>query len=353
GALQGREQFGLLNGAGFIGTVVAAVLPVIVAYKVGTSLTILVPATVLARLLATLAFVPCVAMSLPLARTGGPARRWIRPLLHYGGWITVTGIVAPIITSLDRVVIAAISGPVAVTVYTIPSNLANKVSALPISVVNALFPRLATQYASQSMTGQAHDLVRGSLAALTAALTPIYVLGVFLMRPFLRHWIGGDLAASAAPVGEVLLLALWVNGLAQVPITALQAQGRPDIPAKFHLAELIPSVLFLGVGLHAAGVVGAAFAWGLRAVIDTLLLAAAARIPTSAWGTALAGFSFVAAALVVTLLAPEWGLPRIVSAGVLTVASCTWAWRVAPLEARTRAQQAGSSVRLMWAAARR
>jgi hypothetical protein len=51
----------------------------------------------------------------------------------------------------------------------------------------------------------------------------------------------GWLASSsdrATAVLQVLAVGVLVNCLARVPLTVLQAKGRPDLPAKYHLAEL-------------------------------------------------------------------------------------------------------------------
>src|SRR5205085_1624642 len=80
-----------------------------------------------------------------------------------------------------------------------------------------------------------------------------------------------------APVGEVLLLGMWLNSLAVIPYAFLQAQGRPDLPAKFHVLEVPPYIGGLVLGLHTGGILGAAWAWTARAGADGVLLFAAAR----------------------------------------------------------------------------
>jgi O-antigen/teichoic acid export membrane protein len=60
--------------------------------------------------------------------------------------------------------------------------------------------------------------------------------------------------------------------LAQIPSTALQAFGRPDLPAKFHVVEF-PVMLALNfVLIPTLGIMGAAITWSARLLLDAFLL---------------------------------------------------------------------------------
>jgi hypothetical protein len=61
----------------------------------------------------------------------------------------------------------------------------------------------------------------------------------------------------------------------------LQAIGRPDLPLKLYLIEIIPYVFCLWAGLSVLGVVGAALAWSFRTGADMILLSAFARFERS------------------------------------------------------------------------
>jgi O-antigen/teichoic acid export membrane protein len=57
-----------------------------------------------------------------------------------------------------------------------------------------------------------------------------------------------------------------------LPFVLLQGLGRPDIPAKISLLELPFYVAGLYWLIQKYGVTGAAAAWALRGIVDTLLL---------------------------------------------------------------------------------
>ena len=74
-----------------------------------------------------------------------------------------------------------------------------------------------------------------------------------------------------------LVLGVFLNSLAMIPYTLLQAIGRPDLTAKLHLVELPVFLLMLWSMIHMFGIEGAAIAWTLRVGFDALLLFAVAR----------------------------------------------------------------------------
>jgi O-antigen/teichoic acid export membrane protein len=85
------------------------------------------------------------------------------------------------------------------------------------------------------------------------------------------------LGAQSDNVGRIVLLSMWINGLALIPFTRLQASRRPDLVAKVILIEIIPYLLCLYFGMTYLGLIGAALALVTRQVLDLLLLTWAAR----------------------------------------------------------------------------
>jgi O-antigen/teichoic acid export membrane protein len=104
-----------------------------------------------------------------------------------------------------------------------------------------------------------------------ALLTPISVVAIAALGPFLHVWIGPSLASAGAPVGAILIAGFWVQGIGHVPSTILLGRGRPDILTKLLLAYLVPYLLILYVLTVQFGIIGASIAWSLRAACDPIL----------------------------------------------------------------------------------
>jgi O-antigen/teichoic acid export membrane protein len=214
---------------------------------------------------------------------GWPAlhRAEIAPLLRFGGWISVSGAVIPLLTIIDRLIIGARLGAAAVTAFTVPFNLTQRLTYLPYALSTTLFPRF-----SQAQGEDAKGLLRQAVTALTAIQIPFIVLAILLMHPFLFLWIGVDLATKMAPVAIILLLGIWINGPAYIPYAYMPAQGRPDLMTKFYLAELAPFLLILWALIAWLGIVGAALAWAIRSSADAIFCFAATGT-TKTYGRAI------------------------------------------------------------------
>ena len=80
-----------------------------------------------------------------------------------------------------------------------------------------------------------------------------------------------------------LLIGVLMNGLALIPYSLVQAANRPDLTAKFHIAEVPIYFLALFMLVPRFGVAGAAVAWTLRVTLDAaaLFVAAAIILPTT------------------------------------------------------------------------
>jgi O-antigen/teichoic acid export membrane protein len=331
GALEGRERFGLVNALQVFGSILFQTVPLAVAYLHGPDLTWLIPAAILARGFSVVPLAVAAAHAVPVRFRRGPRRRLVRPLLGYGGWITITGLANPILETLDRVLIGGILGAAAVTYYTVPYELSSRFRILPGALTRSLFPRMSAQTREEA-SRQAED----SLTMLAVVMTPLIVFGILIMRPFLGVWVGHHFSVRAAPVGELLLVGIWLNSLAFLPYTQLQAQGRPDLVAKFHALELVPFIGLLWAAVSNFGLLGAAMAYTLRVVIDALLLFWAAKL----WRR-LVSLWFGGSLVIVAWLGVEWIEPALfrLTLGLLLLStSVAWA---ASCEPRVRAVLVG------------
>ena len=267
GALQGTEQFGELNVISVFSTILFQLLPLTVGWFISVKLNIILPTALFARLLSlVILFLRCRRH---VIRGYSPCfvRSQASLLLRFGGWVTVTSFVGPIMVILDRFIIGAVVGARSVTYYVVPFQLGEKTVMIPVALTSALFPRLA----SASIKEQ-EVLSHEALHVLLVVMTPIVVIGILFIEPFLKWWVGYDLASQSALVGQLILFGFWANGFARVPYAQLQARGRPDLVAKCHIAEVLPYLVLLYIGLKFYGLPGAAVAYSVRTFVDLFLL---------------------------------------------------------------------------------
>jgi len=320
--LQAREWFGVSNAINLGNVFLTQLAPLAVAYFHGPDLVWLIPTILLARAAGAVPGFIAVSKALPLGVGGKFQRHLLKSLFSYGGWITVTNLLAPILTTIDRMMIGSVLNVAAVAYYTVPFNLVTRLSVLPGALSTSLFPRLSRQN-----EGEGRLLAREAVIGLAAVMTPVVVTGIVALPIFMRLWVGTGFAVHAAPVGMILLAGVWVNGLAIIPYGLLQANNRPDLTAKFHAVELLPFLGVLWFGIQWFGLTGAAIAWTLRVAADAVLLFVAA-------GQAVGWVKLLPGAALVTLaqfVAPV----QVVSidtmlAFVLVAGTCFWSCMISP-----------------------
>jgi len=227
------------------------------------------------RILFTLLiFVICVKVWPNILQIKGFQYSWPKQLLKLGGWMTVTNIIGPMMSYLDRFFIAALLSPQAVTLHVIAYELASKLHAIPSAISSALAPTFAKSTAANYQSIRSSILI--SMLLLSAIFLPILLLTEAYAESLLTWWLGQEGQQTTAEILQWLAAGFYLNAIAMIAYTYVQYIGRPDLTAKFHLIELPIYITILWVCLQHFGIVGAAIAWVARAGIDMILLLIAA-----------------------------------------------------------------------------
>jgi O-antigen/teichoic acid export membrane protein len=267
GALQARLRFFELNAIQIAGTTLGQVLPLLVAAGGYTRLEYLVPAALASRAITFVLLFAVCRRAIPLAGAPIVVGSHLKPLASYGGWITLVGMLGPLLVTIDRVVIASVSGAKAVAQYTVPYDLVSRSMVISNSFSSALFPRLAS-----SSSEQASAMAKQATQSLVAVMTPVAVVGLFIAQPFLRMWVGESFARDSSGVAELIMCGVWINALAIPYNTLLLSSENPKQIVLIYLVEIPVYFAILWIGINSWGVVGAASAWTLRVALDTTLL---------------------------------------------------------------------------------
>jgi O-antigen/teichoic acid export membrane protein len=292
GALEGRSRFLTVNSLQVVSNAVFQIVPLLVAYRYGPSLDTVIPAAVLSRAIMNVPFFMACYRALPLSLVPSFSLQRGKSLFSYGGWVAVTGMISPVMETIDRLLVGALVGAKAVAHYTIAYQLATKLRILPASLSRALFPRFSAGNATASLALE-------SLSALTAIMTPVVVICMLLVHPFLAWWVGEEVAQHAGPIAQIVLVGVWANSLAYIPLGLLQGTGRPRLVANIQAAELVPFLVVLYLAAREGGVIGAACAWTFRVIVDAVLLYKFSGLGLNVVRSALVPFSMVVLASVI------------------------------------------------------
>ena len=270
GILETHQRFRLINlvripvgCATFLAPV--AVLPF------SSSLVAVVAALLAVRLLEiAIYFAACIVCIPALRCVPCPSRAMVRPLLTFGGWLTVSNIVLPIMLQIDRFIVGAVKSLANVSAYTIPSELVVRVLILPRAFVSALFPPLAMHFARND--GLADALFARAVRLLFLVLFPPVLLLAALAPDFLSLWLGASYDPVMTRLLRIMLAGILLYALAYLAFSLLQSAGRPDRAARWHLAELPVFLLAAVLATRRWGVTGMAVAWSVRCLLDALAL---------------------------------------------------------------------------------
>src|SRR5207302_9188310 len=113
----------------------------------------------------------------------------MRKILGFGGWVTVTGLLTPLLNGFDRFIIGVASGAQAIAYYSVAYNFSMKFALIPGSVSRALFPAFSNQ-----RTLEASALARDAVLGIAVVLTPVILVSIALVHPFFTLWLGADFA---------------------------------------------------------------------------------------------------------------------------------------------------------------
>jgi O-antigen/teichoic acid export membrane protein len=282
GVLEGAQYFSLSNSIKIPASAGSIIIPAILA-RMGHSLPDMLMWVLVWRALAALVTLYAIRRVVAGFHVE-PPRDWrrLRSLISFGGWVAVSGVISPMLIYFDRFALGARSGLTAVGYYTAPYEGITRLLIIPNSLIAALFP-LLTGLGVVAAAGRINRLFASSMRAVLVVMAIPSAIALIFAPLILRVWMGPDYAAQGALALRILSVGVLINSLAHIPYTFLEAAGRPDVPAKFHMIELVIHVPIAWWLVGAYGITGAAVAWTARVTLDTILLLLAARrvIPVS------------------------------------------------------------------------
>ena len=187
-------------------------------------------------------------------------------MFQYGGWLTLTNLINPLLTTVDRFVLSSLSGANKLALYTAPSELVSKLLILPGIITRTAFPRLAKNN---------DKILKRKIRIVIILLMLLLTVPILIFSDFvITIWLGQDFNEASGTL-RILVFGLFFCGLAQLPYTAIQASGHSKIAAYIHLAELIPYSVLLYVLVTNYSYNGAALAWTIRVSADFIIFSIA------------------------------------------------------------------------------
>jgi O-antigen/teichoic acid export membrane protein len=335
GILEAQQCFRVLNIIRIPTSVFSFVGPLLVLPFSHKLLPVII-VLVFGRFVGFAAHVMACLQSMPSLRRGIVLHRTaILPLVQFGGWMTVTNIIGPLMVYMDRFLIGALVSVSAIAYYTAPFDAILRLTILPGSAVGVLFPAFAVSMAQDPP--RTVLLLRRGVKYVFLAVFPIVLIIVALAPEILERWLGVTFSQNGTVVLRLIAVGVFVNSLAQLPFALIQSAGRPDITAKVVIAELPVYLAALWFLTKKFGIEGTAIAWTGRITVDAILyfLFAHRLLPHQPRYLPKLCFATVAslAMLFVATIPQSMAAKALFLIPTLVIFGCVgWFWGLAPVE---------------------
>ena len=327
GTLGAYQRFDVINKIQIaIGTVSFAGPAVLALFS--RNLIPIVAFLVASRIIAWLVYLYCCIQLVPaLPLRLYPSRRMIRPLVTFGGWMSICNLLDPLFLYSDRMILGVVVSMNAVAFYATPFDMVSRLWLIPDALNTALFPAYASSMKRDGRRATAL-LEKAGHYLFPLILAPVLLVTLFA-RQILTVWIDASFAAHSAVVLQWLAAGVLLSSLARMPWTLLIAH-RPDLPAKLVLFEA-PVYLAVVYGLiRLYGLEGAAMAWTCRCGFNCAVLHALTwrALPDSYRAIRKNATMLTMGTLTLagTVLLPDAITPRGVYMAVALVAIATITW---------------------------
>lgn len=197
-------------------------------------------------------------------------------ILHFGGWVSVSNILAPFMTFSDRFILGAVLTVKDIAYYSVPYDVVYRLMIIPEAITSVMFPAISMAISSdQSRLKQLYQDF--GLVLMLMTFIPVFVIVLFAPQ-LLNLWLGQEFANQSATVMQIIAIGIFLNAAARLPFLVLQGSGRPDYVAKLQIIELPITIALLIILSKQWGIVGAASSWSIRVFIDLVALYVLAMI---------------------------------------------------------------------------
>ena len=252
-------------------------IPIMAMYYIGplvvlhffNSLVAVLAVLVACRVVNTIAYWQICVRALPELKGARVEIAKLGPVMRMGGWMTASNVTWPILTYVDRFIIASLLSAAATGYYSTPFDLVMRFTLVPVAIMSTAYPAFAASYRTDPDNTQA--LFRRSFLTVLGVLFPACLLCVALAHWVLTLWLGAAFAGNATVVLRWLGVGILFASLDSVVSGLLDGIGKASVNAKFSIAELVIYLPLLAMLVRTTGIEGAAIAWAGRCLLDLSL----------------------------------------------------------------------------------
>lgn len=270
GLFEAYQRFDIVNIIRVILGVLSFLSPVIVVLFTNNLFWIISPLVIIRIIIWIIYLLQSFRLNPAIKKNISLDMKLIKPIFKLSSWMTISNITVPIIVYLDRILIASLISATAVAFYATPYEIITKLLIVPSALTAVLFPTFSANYLIDNKA--TIRLSNKAMKYIALLLFPVITIIATFAFELLQLWLGKDFATNSYIILQFLSIGILFNSVAYIPFSFIEGIGRPDITAKIQLIELPFYVIFMWIAIERNGVIGAAFIYMLRMIIDCLLM---------------------------------------------------------------------------------
>ena len=222
-----------------------------------------------------------------------PGFSWpaFKRLFNFSLPLVISSLSTLIVTRLDRFILAYFLPLAAVTFYTLPYSLSEKLSMGVTNITSVVFPFTSELHAMNAHE-RVQELYLRSTKILNLVTLPLMVILVAIPGAILQFWLGPEYAAQGAMALALLGAATFLNAASAVPTVTSLGVGRAWMPACFAGAGAVINLASNFVLIPRFGINGAALGALLpqALVVPLFVYLVTRRLNLSLWQLITEGF---------------------------------------------------------------
>ncbi len=188
-----------------------------------------------------------------------------KKMYGFGIFAALADISISAVNNLDRLLIPIFLGPVQLSYYSLPGNVAQKTTTVTGSLGGMFFPLSTSLFAQGQIErlGLIFRRIVRNLSVLAAATTVSIML---FGHKILQYWLSTDFAEAGAGVLLVLAPTYYILALFGTLYNFLLGTGKQKFLAFWSVAMALINVILLILFMRPFGIIGAAWAYLLSAL---------------------------------------------------------------------------------------
>ena len=238
GILQGFKKFNLLSVVNFIFYTLSLNLPSIYLLINNTlNFKSLIIFSIFLKLISILIIIFCLKKYFKLNYNKSLKYNFYLKFKKYSKWYSLHMLNLQIFDFVDKYLIKIFIGPAALAIYSIPYQLAGKLTILSKSISAVLLPEISY---SNEKTNFNHSL------NIFAFFIPVFILIIFpFLDKILILWLQDQYSVKILELTKIFLIVAWVSGISHILITYFEAKKKIKFNTILELYFLIPFLLLL------------------------------------------------------------------------------------------------------------